>query len=189
MMNHRMVVAAFLALALVCGVALAADAPKSGPQVGQNLPGPFHPLNITNAEKPEACGQKNCLVCQHGINPVAMVFARQVDNNLTMLIKKLDAEVGKNKAAHMGGFVVLLTDDQNAEKQLKKIADEHGIKNISLAVDNPAGPPKYNVAREADITVVLYNKQKVQANHTFTKGGLNEKAIEKVVADVPKILD
>jgi hypothetical protein len=31
---------------------------KSGPPVGKNIPGPFHPLNITGA----SAGKKNCLV-------------------------------------------------------------------------------------------------------------------------------
>jgi hypothetical protein len=188
-MNHRMVGVAALAVLMLLGVTIAADAPKSGPQVGENLPGPFHPLNITNAEKPEAAGQKNCLVCQHGINPVAMVFARQVDPNLATLLKKLDGEVGKNRAAKLGGFLVLLTDDDQAEKKLKRLAEEQSLRNISLAVDNTAGPPQYKVSQEADVTVVLYNKQKVQANHSFKKGELNDKAIERIVADVPKIVN
>ena len=37
--------------------ALAADL-KSGPQVGENIPGPFHPLNVTGP----TAGQKACLV-------------------------------------------------------------------------------------------------------------------------------
>ena len=34
----------------------------------------------------------------------------------------------------------------------------------------------------------VWVKQKVQANHTFKKGQLNDKAIDAIVADVPKIL-
>jgi hypothetical protein len=48
---------AALALALVAGVR--ADEPlKSGPQVGQRIPGPFHPLNVTG----EAANTKTCQV-------------------------------------------------------------------------------------------------------------------------------
>jgi len=49
---------ASLAAALLVCSAIAADDLKSGPQVGQNLPGAFHPLNINGGRS----GQKNCLV-------------------------------------------------------------------------------------------------------------------------------
>lgn len=61
-MKHRIAVGASLAVALLCGFALAADALKSGPQVGDKYPGAFHPLNVTNCEKPEVAGTKNCYV-------------------------------------------------------------------------------------------------------------------------------
>ena len=38
------------------------------------------------------------------------------------------------------------------------------------------------------MTVVLYNEKKVEANHAFKKGELTAKAIDKVVADVSKII-
>lgn len=43
---------------LVATSILAADALKSGPQTGTNIPGPFHPLNVTGS----SAGKKNCLV-------------------------------------------------------------------------------------------------------------------------------
>jgi len=46
-----------LAVAMVATLQ-AADDLKSGPQTGKNIPGAFHPLNVTGAK----AGQKNCLV-------------------------------------------------------------------------------------------------------------------------------
>jgi len=37
---------------------IAGESLKSGPQVGKQLPGPFHPLNATGAQE----GNKHCLV-------------------------------------------------------------------------------------------------------------------------------
>jgi hypothetical protein len=45
-------------LALLAGNVGRAEGPKSGPQAGQEIPGPFNPLNITG---PDA-GQKRCQV-------------------------------------------------------------------------------------------------------------------------------
>ena len=57
-MRYRTYLGASLAAALVMGCVLAADAPKSGPQVGDRIPGPFNPLNVTGDD----AGQKRCQV-------------------------------------------------------------------------------------------------------------------------------
>ena len=56
-MKHRIVIGASLALLLVSCV-LGEETLKSGPQVGDQIPGPFHPLNINGA----SAGQKACQV-------------------------------------------------------------------------------------------------------------------------------
>jgi hypothetical protein len=124
----------------------------------------------------------------NGNNPVAMIFAREVSGPLTSLVKKIDAENVKHKSDRMGSFVVFLSDDESLEKQLKSLAEKESIKTTVLTIDNPAGPPAYKVAKDADVTVVLYENRNVKANYAFKKGELNAQAIEKVVADLPKIL-
>ena len=117
-----------------------------------------------------------------------MIFAREVSDSLTSLVKKIDAETAKNGKAKMGSFVVFLSDDEKLGDAVKALAAKEGIKNCILSIDNPAGPNGYEVAKDADVTVVLYSKQKVAANHSFKKGQLNSAAIDRIVADVPKIL-
>jgi hypothetical protein len=117
-----------------------------------------------------------------------MIFAREASDPLTSLVKKLDKIVADNKSNKMGSFVVFCSDDDALEKKLKELIKKEDIKNVVLSIDNPAGPGPYKIAKEADITVVLYTKSKVVANHTYKKGGLNDKEIEKILADVPKIL-
>jgi hypothetical protein len=46
------------AATLVASATLAGDALKSGPQVGQQVPGPFNPLNVTGSQ----AGKKFCQV-------------------------------------------------------------------------------------------------------------------------------
>ena len=57
-----------------------------------------------------------------------------------------------------------------------------------LTIDNPAGPSSYHIAKDAAVTVVLYVNKTVKANHTFKKGELNDKSIDSVLGDLPKIL-
>jgi hypothetical protein len=117
-----------------------------------------------------------------------MIFAREVSDPLTSLVKKLDEATAQNTKAKMGSFVVFLSDEETLPAKLKTIADQQGLKKCILSVDNPAGPSGYEIAKDADVTVVLYNKRKVHANHAFKKGELNPAAIEKIVSEVPKIL-
>ena len=181
-MKFRLFAAAVAAAALTVP-AFAGDV-KSGPQAGEKVPGPFHPINVTGEHK----GEKFCLFCVNGENPVAMVFARENSPELVKLIKKLDEATVKNKAKEMGSFVVFLSDKEGLDKELAEVASKEKIEKTVLAVDNPAGPKAYNVARDADVTVVLYVDRKVKANHAFKKGELTDKDIETIVSEVPMIL-
>jgi hypothetical protein len=169
---------------LVAGLVVAGEF-KSGPQPGDKFPGAFHPLNITGESK----GEKQCLVCKNGANPVAMVFARTADDALTAkLIKKLDEATVANEKADMGSFAVFLTDDDAVKGKLESLEKKQGLKKLILAVDNPAGPEKYSVAKDADVTVTLYVKNDIKASYAFKKGEMTEKDVEAIVADVAKIL-
>ena len=57
-MKQRIAVGASLAMAVLVGTAIAADALKSGPQVGSSRITPFNPLHVTG----EGAGGKSCLV-------------------------------------------------------------------------------------------------------------------------------
>jgi hypothetical protein len=183
MKMHR-IVGLSLSFALFAGAVFAAGALKSGPQVNEEVPGPFHPLNVTG----EKAGEKFCLYCCNGNNPVAMIFAREASPELAKLIKKVDACTAKNSDCKMGSFVVFLSDKEGLDKELKAMADKEELKKIVLSIDNPAGPEKYNVSKDADVTVVLYVEHKVKANYAFKKGELKDQDIESITSDVKKIL-
>jgi len=118
------------------------------------------------------------------------VFARSLTDNLASLVKQVDSFVGDNKSQQASAFVVLLTNDPDAdEPKIKEFAKKHGIKNVPLTLfDGEAGPPSYKVSNEAEVTVLMWKGQSVKANHAFGKDGLDEAAVKKVVADTSKIL-
>jgi hypothetical protein len=107
---------------------------------------------------------------------------------LTGLVKKLDAATAKHSDCRMGCFVVFLSDDEKLEQKLKSWAAHEKLKHTVLTIDNPAGPRGYNVAKDAEVTVLLYTHKTVKANYAFKKGELKEKDVDKIVADVPTIL-
>jgi len=173
------------AVAVLMLSAQAADTSvKSGPQVGEEVPGPFHPLNVTG----EDAGEKVCLYCKNGAHPVAMIFARDASEPVTNLIKKIDTATAQHKSDKMGSFVVFLSDAEDLQGKLKTTAEKQNIKETVLSIDNPAGPKGYNVAKDAEVTVVLYTNHNVKANYAFKKGELKERDIDAIVGDISKIL-
>ena len=119
------------------------------------------------------------------------VFTRSLTDDLASLVKEIDTVVGKNKSQQAAAFLVLLTDDPDAdEAKLKEFATKNGVKNIPLTLfDGQAGPPGYKIAKDAEVTVMLWKRQSVKANHAFAQGGLNQDAVKQIVADTSKILN
>jgi hypothetical protein len=79
-------------------------------------------------------------------------------------------------------FVVLLTDDDKAEGRLKELAEREKLKKAWLLVEGPAGPPDMKLAKDADVTVVLYADKTVEKNFAFGKGKLTGKEAGAVAA-------
>jgi hypothetical protein len=117
-----------------------------------------------------------------------MIFAREVSDPLTSLVKKIDAATVKNGSARMGSFIVFCTDDEGLEAKLKDMAKKEDLKKTVLTIDNPSGPTAYKIAKDADVTVVFYNRHNVKVNYAFKKGELKDSNVDKIVADVAKIL-
>ena len=177
-----------LALTVLASAAMTANAAdiQSGLQVG-DYPGAYYVADITG---PNA-GTKLCYRCKYGSRPVVNIFARKMDANITKLIAELDGVVGKNRDNRMAAFVVVLTDTPDAqEKALKDAAAKHNIKNTPLTVfENSVGPNKYKIAKDADVTVMMWSESEVKVNHAMKAADLNSEAITKIVQDTKKILN
>jgi len=122
---------------------------------------------------------------------VVNIFTREITDNLTSLVKQIDEKIDANSDKKMAGFVVLLTDDPDAsEPKLKELAKKHNLEKTPLTVfEGLAGPEPYKIAKEADVTVMMWVGGEVKVNHVFQKGQLNKAAISKVVKDTAKILE
>lgn len=110
---------------------------------------------------------------------------------MTSLVKAVDEKIAENP--DLKAFVVRLTDtDHEAEvvKALRDLAKEQGITEVPLTLlENPAGPPSYKIAEDAEVTVLLWHFAELEAKHAFAPGELSEEGIQRVLADLPKILD
>ena len=169
------------------GAAYAADEVKSGLPVGEKGVPPFQVRDVTGPSK----GKTLCYRCQYGARPVVTVFAREMNDNVKDLVSKIDEKVGKNKDKKMAAFVVVLTEDPDAvEPKLESFAKDKKISNTPLTiVEGAAGPPEYKLAKDADVTVMMWVESEVKVNHAFAKGKLDKKAIDQVVEETAKILE
>ncbi len=180
----KRMIASMVALLLVATVAIAATV-KSGPDIGEGVAA----FNVKDITGPSA-GKSLCYRCQYGAKPVACIFTREITDEVASLIAEIDKTVGANKDKKMCSFVVLLTDDADAgAKQLAKLAKDKDIKNVPLTVyDGNAGPDSYKIAKDAAVTVLYWNKSRLQSSHAFAAGKMTSDDVKAVVADASTIL-
>ena len=115
------------------------------------------------------------------------MFARQTSEPLASLVKQIDKKIGEND--QLKSFVVLLTDKgEKTASELRTLAQQAGIQHVPLTLhQDPAGPGDYEIAKNADVTVLMWKDHKVKVNHAY-KGELTEKDVHTIVADIPKLL-
>ncbi len=176
-----------LPLALALTLPLRAEDPcVSGIPVGKR-PGPYSFLVATGKER----GQQTCYICeQHeGNKPAAVVFARTPTDQLGKLLSKLEAAGTKHKDS---GYKIWMT--QLAEKAdldgLAKWAQKQALKTVPVgAYEDADGPPSYKLSKDADVTVLLFTRQKVVANFAFRTGELTDKRIDEIVKVLPRLFE
>ena len=123
------------------------------------------------------------------------IQARKITDNLTSLVKELDGMVNSaedkegNDTKH--AFVVYITDEEDeAAKELETIAEKHEIKNIPLTIfDGVTGPRGYDIAKDAEVTVMMWKGQEVKINHAFAANKLDKQAVKKVLEDAKQHLN
>ena len=152
-----------------------------------DLVGAFYVKDVTGP----AAGTELCYRCRFGNQPVVTIFTREITDELATLIKEVDGVVGANSDQELAAFVVLLTDEADAqETSLKALAEEHGITNVPLTTFNDAaGPRGYKLTREAEVTVMMWVDGELAVNDTFNSDDLSEDTIAGVVQNTGKILN
>jgi hypothetical protein len=157
----------------------------SGLKTGQR-PGPYSFVVTTGSER----GQSTCYVCETADRPAVIVFARSLSEPLGKLVAKLDKEVGDNQKAELRGWVTFLSSDQTTfDPQVTEWGKKHAVRRMPLGVfESENGPPSYRLSRDADVTVLLYVKQKVVSNFAFRSGELNDERTAEILKALPKIL-
>jgi hypothetical protein len=160
---------------------------------GNNLPGPFHPFNVTGPRK----GNFHCLVSEYDLEPVVMIVARDLELSEPFkdLLKRLDNAIAKNPAVRLRGFVVLLSDalpdvvqnDDKREELAAKLEDAAKgleLKHVVLCLDSKSDLEKYALDESAAATVVLYHKLKVVAHWPLSRQDLTAAKVQEIMTQV-----
>lgn len=120
-----------------------------------------------------------------------MVFARKPGPALTSLVKQLDEVLPKHADKQLSTFVMLLGADREAlESQAKELADKNNLKNVPIAVpvEFEDGPKDFGINPQAEVTATLYVGRNVISSHAYGAGKFDQKAVDAILADIPKIV-
>src|SRR5207245_2080715 len=174
-----------VALGLLATVAVADEPFASGLKVGQR-PMPYAFILATGPNR----GTAFCYICDTADKPAAIVFARLLSEPLGKLAAQLDQAVADAKPADFRAWLTLLDDGKSstAEKSLVGWGQKHALRNLPLGIfEDPVGPPAYRLHKDADVTVVLFVKQKAVANFAFKSGELTDDKAAEVVKALDKL--
>ena len=145
-------------------LALAADpAPlKSGVPVGKR-PGPYSFLVATGPQR----GQQTCYICDQAAKPACVVFARTLTPELGQLLAKLDAEAAR-RTDGFKAWLTVLADTADLDG-VARWAQGQGLKLPVGVFEGVGGPPAYTLSRDADVTALVFVREKVTANVATAK--------------------
>jgi hypothetical protein len=186
MQNSRRSVCAVLAVFLGSLCVLRGESPcVSGLQPGQR-PGPYSFVICTGPQR----GQPFCYICDTAERPAVVVFSRTLNDAVGKLTGQIDKAVTEHKTADLRAWVTFLADDETRlNKQVVEWGQKHVVRNVPLGVfEDVGGPPSYRLNRDADVTVLLFVKQKVVANFAFRSGELTEEKVGEVMKTLPRIV-
>ena len=177
------------------GKAATKDAGKAeGPLApGQNLPGPFHPFNVTG---PYA-NHFHCPVSDHDLDPGVLVFTNDltVSPPLRNLLRGLDAAIDKNPAVRLAGTVTFLSDDlpnvvedddkrDELKAKVQEIANSLALKHVVLCLDSRPDVAKYLREENVAVTVVLYKKFQIVSRHALSREKVTDAAVQQILGEV-----
>ena len=168
---------------------------KSGLQVGKDLPGPFQPYNVTG----DRAGRYHCLVTQTSLDPLVMIFVRDLDytDSLKALEDALDNRIAKNPNVRLNSFTVFLSDELpnvvTDDDKRDKMADElrtkaKDLKHVVFCLDSKSDLEQYQLDDNVWATVVLVKGYKVVSVHKLTKDKLNAAKVDEIMGEVSEQL-
>ena len=74
--------------------------------------------------------------------------------------------------------------------KLESLAKDSKIASTPLTIiEGAAGPPEYKLAKDAEVTVMMWVESEVKVNQAFAKGKLDKKSVDSLVQQTKLILN
>jgi len=185
------------------GAALAQnpDPPKSTAKEGELLPGIFPTFTVNGPQAKKVA----CQFTERDLNPTVAIIAMKAPEKpsepLAGLLQKLETRVAQHKAAYFGAFAIFLTmekplsEDPTGGDQfgaLEGLGSQLKLKEVIVGMETKAVPQlaTFGIDKDKDeVTVVVYNKHKIEKRFTFTKDKpMTDKDVDTIVAEAEKII-
>jgi len=168
--------------------------PARGPLApGKDLPGPFHPYNVTGASK----NRFHCLVSEYNDDPVVLLFARGLDDKAAFgdLLTRIEAAIVRNPTSRLRCFVVFLSDElpqpiadddkrDEAAGKVKQLADKLKLEKVILCLGSKGDLARYSLDDSADLTALLYRKFKILSSHAVAADKVDEELVKAIMGEV-----
>jgi hypothetical protein len=119
---------------------------------------------------------------------------REKSDSLASLVKKIDERVneaaGRQKGPELGTYLIFPNNADGLDQQLRTLAAHETLQRVSIGIG--AVPDAYNLSRDADITVVIYEvgrrRNAVSANFALRWRDLDEKQSAAILEALGKVL-
>jgi hypothetical protein len=110
---------------------------------------------------------------------------------LARLVQRLDAAIAENKNVDLRAWVTFLSSDQlGLDPKIVAWTQKHGIRGVPMGVfEDVDGPPSYRLSGDAEVTILLFVKQKVIANFAFRADEMCDEQVARVMKALPRILE
>jgi hypothetical protein len=129
-----------------------------------------------------------------GYDLAALIFVREDSGPLTGLVRQLETHLEKVATRRPGEdnpgvFIIFCNDDPNLKTRLQEIVARERLTQVVLCTCESAGPKRYVIAAEADVTAVVYGEyRKVRTNIVLRKGELDTRKAGEIAARVIEVL-
>ena len=112
---------------------------------------------------------------------------------LASLVKKINdkVEAASSKYPQKLGAFVLIGDAHGRAEELRGLAECESLQRVTLCIGG--APPRYEVNKDADVTVVIYTpgrpgRQTVTANFALRQGQLDAATTDAIIAALANVL-
>jgi hypothetical protein len=171
-----------IAVAGLLSVPCLADDPVSGPKVGEAAPG--FEVELATGDK---AGEKVDYLKSAKDKPMLVIFWGEVTRPGFGLIKDLDKYGRIRQPEGLEVLIVRLSDDKEKAAQHAKILNEkYDLKSVAGVVAK-AGPKDYGISEEAEMTVLLLDKEH-KVLHNLARRAPEKQDFDEVRKAIDKLL-